>query len=296
MDYHWPENNTPISWENLASQIIAEKQSLTIVNTRKDAVTLARIIGEDMDGLFHLSTLMYGAHRKNTLIAIKKRLENNLPCHLVATQVVEAGVDVDFAVGFRAMAPLDSIVQAAGRVNREGKNSIGRMNIFIPEENKIPQGAYKIGADITAALYSTFDMYHPDTYEHYFTELYRHIDVDQPKIQRMQENFDYPGVAKHFSMIKSDAFPVVVIDSITEDLDYAEAALSELQQNQFAARKILRKLQPYVVNLHHFDLKTAVEHGSVAEIIPGLWRWLGAYHPLFGIDLDSFLNPEMGIF
>ncbi len=294
--YHWPEHNTSISWENLASRIIAEKQSLTIVNTRKDAVALARIIGENRDDLFHLSTFMCGAHRKSTLKTIKNRLEQNLPCHLVATQVIEAGVDVDFAVGFRAMAPLDSIVQAAGRVNREGKLPFGNMHIFLPEEHTLPTGVYKIGADITAALHTSFDMYHPDTYEHYFAELYRHIDIDQPKIRQLQESFDFPAVAERFSMIPKDAFPVLVIDSAAGNTKFAEAALAELQHNQYAARKILRKLQPYLVNLHFFDIKTAVERSSVAEIIPGLWRWLGVYHPLFGVDLDSFLNPELGIF
>ena len=112
-------------------QLHAQRQALCIVNTRRHAKGLYDLLDED--GAFHLSTLMCPAHRKTTLDEIRQRLKAGQTCRVVSTQVMEAGIDVDFPVGFRALAGLDSIIQAAGRVNREMRNAVRRMFVFRPQ-------------------------------------------------------------------------------------------------------------------------------------------------------------------
>ena len=125
------------SWERVAQEMVAEPQCLAVVNTKKDALALLDALN-DPEAL-HLSTLLCMAHRREVMEEIKVRLATGQPCRVVATQVVEAGVDLDFPVVLRAMGPLDRIVQAAGRCNREGRLSKGRVIIFQPAEGQVPQ-------------------------------------------------------------------------------------------------------------------------------------------------------------
>ncbi len=118
VEYHWPLNDTSLSWDEVAALIRTEQQALAIVNTRKDAAALFAALSED--DAFFLSTWLCGAHRRLVLERIRQRLLEGVPCHLVSTQLIEAGVDIDFPLVLRALGPLDSIVQAAGRCNRNG--------------------------------------------------------------------------------------------------------------------------------------------------------------------------------
>src|SRR5690606_11092023 len=119
-------------------------------NTIADALALLNAL-DDPDAL-HLSTLLCGAHRRDVLMMVRQRLESGEPCRLVATQVVEAGVDIDFPLVLRALGPLDRIVQAAGRCNRSGRLERGRVVIFQPAEGGAPRGAYHTGTDLTAII------------------------------------------------------------------------------------------------------------------------------------------------
>ena len=110
-----------LSEDALAAELQQQNQALCIVNTRKAAQSLYALLPEE--GRFHLSTLMYPEHRKEVLSTIRARLKEGLPCRVVSTSLIEAGVDVDFPMVWREIAGLDSIAQAAGRCNREGKNS-----------------------------------------------------------------------------------------------------------------------------------------------------------------------------
>ena len=108
-----------LSDEALAENLREQNQALCIVNTRKAAQALYALLPEE--GRYHLSTLMYPAHRKQVLCTVRERLKQGLPCRVVSTSLIEAGVDVDFPMVWRETAGLDSIAQAAGRCNREGK-------------------------------------------------------------------------------------------------------------------------------------------------------------------------------
>ena len=112
---------------------------MVIVNSRKHALSLFRQV-QDQPGALHLTTRQYPAHRRRIIAEIKARLAEGAPCRLIATSLIEAGVDLDFPQGWRAEAGLDSVVQAAGRVNREGRRPLetSTLTVFTPAEHKPP--------------------------------------------------------------------------------------------------------------------------------------------------------------
>lgn len=120
---------TAIAWEDLAGRLTAHESVLAIVNTRRHARELHRLMPA---GTLHLSALLCGAHRSAVIAGIKSRLAAGIPTRVISTQLVEAGVDLDFPVVYRALAGLDSIAQAAGRCNREGRLPTGEVHVFIP--------------------------------------------------------------------------------------------------------------------------------------------------------------------
>ena len=126
----------PLNWDQVAAELRDSEQCLAVVNTRKDALALLAAL-DDPEAL-HLSTLLCGAHRRVALEEVRRRLAAGEGCRLVSTQVIEAGVDVDFPLVLRAIGPFDRIIQAAGRCNREGKLAAGRVVVFFPEARERP--------------------------------------------------------------------------------------------------------------------------------------------------------------
>ncbi len=165
--YEYPSAGERWSWDRAAEEMRRISQTLAVVNTKKDAFALLDALNDPT--ALHLSTQMCGAHRLATLAEVRRRLDTGEPCRLVATQVVEAGVDIDFPLVLRAIGPLDRIVQAAGRCNREGRLKEGRVVIFDPEEGSSPPGIYRTGLDTAISLLANqCDLHEPETYRKYF--------------------------------------------------------------------------------------------------------------------------------
>ncbi|GHU99460.1 hypothetical protein FACS1894211_04890 [Clostridia bacterium] len=124
----------------LAERLRNKSRALVIVNTRAHALSLYGRVKEGVpeDAVFHLSALMCPKHRSEIIEIIRVRLKDKKPCIVVSTQLIEAGVDIDFPVVYRAEAGLESIAQSAGRCNREGAPTPGRFYIFTPEDARIP--------------------------------------------------------------------------------------------------------------------------------------------------------------
>ncbi|MCW6037072.1 CRISPR-associated helicase Cas3' [Spirulina subsalsa FACHB-351] len=272
------------SWSDLMADLQARsaQQALMIVNTRKDALGVlealeaAEFPGE---GVFHLSTLLCGAHRRRVLGVVKRRLAEGLPCWVVSTQVVEAGVDLDFPVVYRAIAPLDRIVQAAGRCNREGKRDRGQVIIFEPQEGGSPRGLYQTAYAVAKNYLSPEEMdalHTPDLFLRYFQELYQQVDFSPgQEIQGERKKLNYPGVAQ-FSLIEDQTIPVVV--------NYGESGkiLAQMRSQGRVGRETRRRLQAYLVNLFPWQFNQNEENRQ--EVIPGLWEWTGGYDELVGIQ------------
>lgn len=291
VEYRIEEQST--SWVDVASRVGNDHAGLVVVNTKRDALALLDALG-DPDAL-HLSTLLCGAHRRNVLAEITTRLQNGAPCRVVATQVVEAGVDLDFPAVYRAMGPLDSIIQAAGRCNREGRLEKGVVTVFRPAEGGLPPGAYRTGTAITESLLGTDPdaIGNPQIAEEYFRRLYSHVDTDQEQIQRLRSRFEYEEVARRFRMIEDDTIPVVVTTyGSSRERSTVRSALDSLRERRGNPRELMRRLQPYVVSLRRHQADRLMADGLVTAVTEGLAEWHGRYDPVRGLIAA---DPELVI-
>ncbi len=278
----------PWSWEEVARRVREGSnggRALVVLNTRRDALSVLDALGDAR--ALHLSTLLCGAHRREVLREVRRRLREGEPCILVSTQVVEAGVDLDFPVVFRAIGPLDRIVQAAGRCNREGRTEGGgRVVIFRPEEGRTPPGEYRSAVDETERLLNReeVDLHDPGIFREYFARLYQDVPTDALGIQDLRRELDYPGVAENFRLIPDDTTPVVVRYAEKDARKEAERTrtLSRIERERVLLPGDHRRLQPYVVGLRTKELEGA--QGMTREIAEGVLLWTGAYDPVRGIS------------
>ncbi|MGD0126153.1 MAG: CRISPR-associated endonuclease Cas3'' [Terriglobia bacterium] len=250
----WPELDRSASWKELADQIAAveTRQVLCILNLKRHALTLFQELRDrGSDGLFHLSTNMCPAHRRAVLLEVRARLLSHQPCHLVSTQCVEAGVDVDFPEVFRAFAPLDAIIQAAGRCNRNHLRPTGALRVFVPEEEAYPDSAYAQAAGVTRLLLKArgpgeMNIDDPGLATTYYRELYS-LAKPQERNEKLREALrrqDFADVASLYRLIPNDAINVLV----PYDPDaYAELA-HEVREINLNRRWIL-KARSHTVNL-----------------------------------------------
>ena len=298
--------NTPTPWAELASSVAQDDCVLAIVNTRKAARELYCLLP---DGTLHLSALMCGAHRSDEIKRIKQRLEAKrdgtdlAPLRVVATNLVEAGVDLDFPVVFRALAGLDSIAQAAGRCNREGRlTDKGRVVVFVPPE-KPPKGLPAQGAAVCKSLLHDRPENPLDRplFERYFKHLYYECDLDAKGIRKLLEAdrelaVNFRTAAELFQLI-DDRDGALVVVRYEERRDDIEKWLLTLASNG-PERWLMRKLQRLTVSIPQRDANRMLAQGSLAlSIVPGLYVQTdaaGLYHPALGLQTDDVpYNPGL---
>lgn len=286
VDYELPAGGAQWTWARVAEEMRRAERCMAVVNTKGDALALLDALGKDADAL-HLSTLLCGAHRRDVLREVKDRLNKGAPCRLVTTQVVEAGVDLDFPMVLRAMGPLDRIVQAAGRCNREHKlPGMGRVVVFEPEGGKLPRGVYETATAITRGMLDRgkADLFDPSLYREYFRSLFTARDLDIKRVQRAREMFDFPEVAERFRLIADDTVPVIV--RYPPDENIVEALLERLRRRGEDIRKTMQMLQPYIVDVRRWGLEQ-MKH-LVTEPRPELYIWEGKYDSVRGmVDLEA---------
>jgi CRISPR-associated endonuclease/helicase Cas3 len=282
--YEWRQD-APLSWDEVAGLMRQERQALCIVNTKQSALGLLDALADER--ALHLSTLLCGEHRSRVIKEVKGRLAAGLPCLLVTTQVVEAGVDIDFPVVLRARAPLDSIIQAAGRANREGKLDYGRVIVFRPQEERLPGEDYKRATEIGGMVLKMglTDLDDPAAIRQYFTSLYKTEDTDRRRIQELRKALDYPKTAQEFRLIDDNTISVIVPYGDGEGRRRVEETWQALESRAGNLRKLLRLLQPYSVALYQHQAKQYVAKGWIqpSAVLPDVGLWLGEYHPVRGL-------------
>ena len=286
--------NAPVSWEKLAEEIGQHDSVLAIVNRRKDARELWQRMPE---GALHLSALMCGEHRSQTIRHIKARLVSAIPTRVVSTQLVEAGVDVDFPVVYRAMAGLDSIAQAAGRCNREGKLAqLGEVVVFVPPQ-PAPPGTLRKGEDACRSVLHahTGKPLDRDLFARYFEKFYYACDLDAKgigellKVEAQTLGVRFRTAAEKFKLIQDeDTAPVIArYRGMSGKDDTVDSLLNRLQKHG-PERWLMRKLQRYTVNIARRDAMRLLAQRDVTEAIPGLFMqtndWL--YHDNLGLMMD----------
>lgn len=258
-----------LSDQQLAERLNAQPQALCIVNTRRHAKGLFDLLDED--GRFHLSTLMCPQHRKNALNEIRSRLADGRSCRVVSTQVIEAGVDLDFPVGYRALAGLDSIIQAAGRVNRERRAASGDVFVFEPDTPFIRRMPSFIRQ--TAAAAASVLREHGDdpvavpAIQAYFRLLdalqdpQRSYDAAQVLVSLNKQGIDFKTAAEKFKLIDDG-------NSVSIIIPYDEAAckqIEDLRYNLYPAG-VLRALQIYTVTVFSREFEKLQAKGAIETI------------------------------
>jgi CRISPR-associated endonuclease/helicase Cas3 len=280
-----PAPDVRLSWPDLAAKLSAHPQALCVVNTTAHARTIFRLLlPEDR---FHLSARLCPAHRHEKLKLIRERLADGEPCRLVSTQLIEAGVDVDFPIAFRALGPLDSIIQTAGRCNREGRHADPcPVIVFRPEDNATPPGPYRTAAAKTEeflARHPDAPLHQPNFYAAYFSELYALVgrdSADADPVFAASKAFDFPKAAAECRLVGDDTRSVLV------KWRDGEALITKLRREKHLSPEEWRRVQRFSVNLYLGEFLHAQDLGYIVEAIEGVWFWnskydddLGACHP-----------------
>jgi len=285
VDYEW-QVDAPVPWTNIAQEMRAAGSALAILNTKRDALAMLDEL-DDPDAL-HLSTLLCGAHRGYVIDEVKRRLKGGMPCLLVSTQVVEAGVDVDFPLVMRALGPLDSIIQAAGRCNREGLlPGKGRVVVFASDGDHMPKGYYTVATGETRALLGAggLDPDDPAAARTYFERLFATLNLDKKDIQTLRKGLDYPEVAERFKMIDDETESVVITTYGTEEeREEVRDKLERLRRQDPDARRLLRQLQPYMVAVRTREAEAYKREGVIVPVLPGVGEWVGGYDAVRGLN------------
>lgn len=274
-----------LSDEELGTHLAAEEQVLCVVNRRAQAQTLFSALPEE--GRFHLSTAMCPAHRRAVLAEIRRRLDVGEPCRVVSTSLIEAGVDVDFPTVFRALAGLDSVVQAGGRCNREGRRALKDSTVYIFEsEQKAPR---MIAQNVSAARFALgkgADPAAPETIAAYFKELFYTLKgedaLDAQDILKLcgDRTFPFREIDERFQIIPNVQKTVYIRTPESAPL------LDELAQYG-PSRALMRKLGAYAVGVYEQHYQALSGVGALDEIAEDAAVLLDSslYSPDTGLEL-----------
>jgi CRISPR-associated endonuclease/helicase Cas3 len=272
---------------DLALRLNEHNQALCIVNTRRHARGLFNLLAEE--GRYHLSTLMCPRHRKQTMKSIRERLKDGMACRVVSTQVLEAGVDIDFPVGYRALAGLDSIMQAAGRVNRERRSQSGDVYVFEPQTDFIKRTPSFIRQTAQAARSVLREFAQspdsPEAIQSYFNLLdtlqdpHRSADVKNILSYLNKKGFEFAKAAENFRMIEDPTISVIVPYD-----DDAKRLLEKVRFSPYPAG-FARQLQIYSVNIYQQEFEFLQMKGVIET-----------YQDYYNVLADmKYYDPNTGI-
>jgi len=271
----------PVTWQKLADELQRFDQCLCIVNLKRHARNLAEMLQNQAPQVHHLSTDMVPAHRSRVLAKVRQRLRDGQPVRLISTQCIEAGVDIDFPVVYRALAPLEAIAQAAGRCNRNGESATGRFVVFKPSQAADEKNIYPPGylSAVTATetflqaiakdghvLNKTVILNDTARLARYFKSLYGKDGRDQGEVEdekkllRAIKTGDFKETAKEYRLIDGDTINVLA--------PYDRTAFNHLKQKlentgdrpPGFVRDWIRAATPHSVSINRPKPEAAVSH------------------------------------
>ena len=288
----WGDAEKATPYITVAQELAALPDVLAIVHRRDDARMLCELVDKELGHTesLHLSALMCPQHRSLVLSQIKERKSLGQPVRLIATQLVEAGVDLDFAVVYRTLAGLDSLAQAAGRCNREGKlPTLGELRVF-RAETQPPPGVPRQAMAVTIELLrsgSPPDLQQAEPFQSYFSRLYSVNNLDAKEILSDRDALRFKTVAQKFQLIE-DGFSAPLVIPFAK----GHHLLHELRKTQ-PSRRILRQLQRYTINVPT-SLRDVWLKQQIVEDIHGVIALRGEYMKAYD-DRFGLVPSRMGI-
>ena len=275
VDYHL-EPQTVTSQE-LADRLATEHSVLCVVNSRKDAGQVYRALRDlpqvNADEVIHLSRSMCSAHLRRAIKAIKERMREGKPTKVISTQLIEAGVDLDFPCVWRAHSGLGSIIQAGGRCNREGKmERRGQVFVFSLADGSRPFGNIARGCNATKMLLHKLsnkitDPTDPEVIAKYYRLYFKDIpDFDTEGIEKNltedPEDINFESAAERFKLIDDEGtFPVIV-----PYMEEGKALVRKIRNHEILTREDYHRMQEYSVSLRQGDYSTLLGHGNIEQI------------------------------
>ena len=282
------------TYDEMVGRLAQYDKVLCIVNTRKDAKELYDRLPEEGVKL-HLSRMMCPEHICETINHIKELLRSNEApiIRVIATQLVEAGVDIDFPIVFRQEAGLDSVLQAAGRCNREGKLERGKTFVFsLSAENRKPYGSMAATNNARMNLPATSDWFAPSVMEAYFKQLYSRTETfDRKTINHYlykPNELCFEKASEAFKLIEDDGVNVIVNWGNSMDL------VTELKVSGYTY-SLMKQLSKYTVGIRQSDFKKLVQYGVVEEFLEGIYLLPDReqYDRNTGLKLDNHWMEEI---
>ncbi len=295
VEYHKFNSLDETSFDSVIESISSETNStLVIVNTKKKALEFYKALehSKNFDNIFHLSTSMYPKHRKYiiaNIVEFNKTTDKKIL--LISTQLVEAGVDLDFATVYREIAPMSSIVQAAGRCNREGKMSNnGNVYIFKLEDDSSPLGMYKTESQVTASILQTdgVDILHRhDSFKEYYQKICDLYQDGKDTITEDRKAFDFKTVAKTYKIINSDTQAVFIPLALNKDDSIEIKKLKyKIDKNIPFGKNDYKQISQYSVNMYDNAIIKYYSDGLISEF-DDILVWNGEYSQYFGIEANA---------
>jgi len=308
--------DTPRSWEDLADELAQHHAALTIVSRRADAKHLFRLLEQrEPQGCWHLSALMCAQHRSDVIARIKAALKQRAEAlaagaeppsvRVVSTNLVEAGVDLDFPVVYRALAGLDAIAQAAGRCNREGRlEGLGQVHVFVPP-TQAPPGLMRQARDTCRSLWHERpeDPFALELFERYFRKLYHDAPLDakgicdalrlEPDARGRALAVRFRDASDSFRLIDNDEAATVLVRYRSPNAKGDIDTLLGMLEREGPSRWLMRKLQRYTVTIYQHQIRRLIQSRDIREVpsCPGLYvqleGWDGFYDPVLGARVDS---------
>lgn len=287
--YHPLNDYNEITMSELADDVVkSQKSALVVFNTKKKARSFYDEINEGMrHKAFHLSTSMCPVHRKRVINDIRKALRNEEYIIVSSTQLIEAGVDMDFPAVFRELAPLESIIQSAGRCNREGKNIAGDVYLFSLTEPGQPSKEYRAWLEFANLLYKGNEerLYTHDFYSYYYRELVKnYANTDKLNITDDRKKLLYQSVADKYKIIDSKTQTLFIYDYNDE----SRRLYYQVKDKEYLTRQERQQISQYCVQV--YDNFVRDNNAFIGYEQCGLSVWHGSYSPDYGLPFSEEFN------